>query len=231
MLVVPNALFVTVPEALIVATDGVPELHEPVPDAPPTDNVVGEAPRQENVAPPIVPGMGSGTTDIEVDAKVVPQLLVTAYEMVALPPLPPNILPLASIDAIVASLDDQVPPDVESLSVVVAPSQNEVAPVIAATTGRGRTVMVCVAIAEPHALEAVKVIVTVPADRPRTVPVLVLTEAIADEPELQVPELVAVVSLSVVVAPAHTEVSPIMVPGLGIATTGIATTLVSTAVV
>lgn len=65
--------------------------------------------------------------------------------MVAVPVAIPLTVPVVLTEAIAALLLLQVPPAVASASVIVAPVQTEVAPVIAATAGNGFTVTVAVA--------------------------------------------------------------------------------------
>ena len=99
----------------------------------------------------------------------------------------------------------QVPPEAASESVAVEPIHATVLPDIGLV---GLTVTVAVA-AQPDAF--VKVIVAEPPEIPVTTPLPAPIVAIARLPLLQVP--VTVVSLSVIVPPAHTGVLPVMAPG------------------
>ena len=102
-----------------------------------------------------------------------------------------------------------VPPVVASLNPVVPPSQTVVVPLI--EDGNGLIVTVLV-ILQPVA--AVYKIIDVPPVTPVTTPVDELTVATAVVPLLQVPPLVA--SLSVVVAPAHATAVPVIANGNGL---------------
>jgi hypothetical protein len=76
--------------------------------------------------------------------------------MVADPAATPVTTPEALTVATAVLLEDQVPPAVTSLSVVVDPTQTDVVPVIAATTGRALTVTpVVTAVIQPLALVTV----------------------------------------------------------------------------
>jgi hypothetical protein len=63
---------------------------------------------------------------------VAKQPVGSVYLMVAIPAETPVITPLASTDAIPGTDDNQLPPTVAELSVVVAPAHMPVTPVIAA---------------------------------------------------------------------------------------------------
>jgi hypothetical protein len=76
--------------------------------------------------------------------------------MVADPAATPVMTPEALTVAIAVLLEDQVPPDVASLKVVVDPTQTLVVPVMAATVGRALTVTLFVtAVVHPLALVTV----------------------------------------------------------------------------
>ena len=67
---------------------------------------------------------------------VVPQLLATAYEIVAVPVATPVTTPLLFTVAALVLLLLQVPPPVASVSVVVLPAHTVADPLIAGTTGK-----------------------------------------------------------------------------------------------
>jgi hypothetical protein len=76
--------------------------------------------------------------------------------MVAEPAETPDTTPEALTVATAVLLDDQVPPAVASLKVVVEPTHTEVVPVIPATTGRALTVTpVVTAVVQPLAFVTV----------------------------------------------------------------------------
>jgi len=105
-----------------------------------------------------------------------------------------------------------VPPAVGSLKLVVDPAQTTAVPVIGA--GNGLTVTVVV-IRQP--VGNVYVIVAVPKADPPTTPLDMLTGAIADALLLQVPPVLA--SLSVEVKPRQTLVLPEIGAGNGFTVT------------
>jgi hypothetical protein len=76
--------------------------------------------------------------------------------MVAEPAETPDTIPEALTVATAVLLEDQVPPEVASLKVVVEPTQTLVVPVMAATTGSALTVTPEVtAVIQPLALVTV----------------------------------------------------------------------------
>jgi hypothetical protein len=89
-------------------------------------------PVQAVVVPVIAAIVGGAATVMPAVTTAVPQLLVTAYEMVADPKLTPNTTPPVFIDATAALLVLHVPPAVASVRVVVLPLQTVVAPTIGA---------------------------------------------------------------------------------------------------
>jgi hypothetical protein len=80
---------------------------------------------------------------------VVPQLLVTAYEITALPLATPETIPSLTV-TIAVSLLLHVPPVVESVKVVVPVIQTRELPAIAATVG----IVLTVSMAESDGAEA-----------------------------------------------------------------------------
>jgi hypothetical protein len=114
--------------------------------------------------------------------------------------------------AVPVALLDQVPPVAVSASVVVKPTATEVVPVMAGTTGGVFTVKPYVVVVEPQELVTVYVIVAAPTPTPVTMPEDEPTDAIAVLLLLQVPPVVA--SLSVTVAVVHTLFRPVIVPAV-----------------
>jgi hypothetical protein len=96
-------------------------------------------PTHTSVTPKIVGATGSGLTVTVVETELThPKLFVTVYVIVVVPAAIPDTMPeAASIVAIAALLDVQTPPEVVLVSAVVEPTQTEVVPVMAATTGNG----------------------------------------------------------------------------------------------
>lgn len=115
--------------------------------------------------------------------------------------------------AIAALLLLQLPPLTASVNVIVDPVQTLAGPLIVPAVGAAVIVTAVVADAVPQLLVTVYVIVAVPADTPLTTPVALLMLAIVGELLLHVPPLVVLVS--VVVAPTHAVVVPLIVPANG----------------
>jgi hypothetical protein len=132
--------------------------------------------------------------------------------MVAAPTVKPYTVPVVLTDATVELLVDQTPPVVALVSTVDEPTQTEVGPEMALTTGKGLTVTNCVSEAEPQILDTVYDISAVPPATPVTVPV-VLTVAMVGLALDQVPPVVA--SESSKVLPAQTVLPPVIVPAPG----------------
>src|SRR5271156_2789957 len=82
----------------------------------------------------------------------VPHEFEAEYEIVSIPPARPVTRPESVTEAMVLSLLPHVPPPVRSVSVSAVPWQSVDAPVITPTFGNGFTVIVVLALAEPHAL-------------------------------------------------------------------------------
>ena len=115
-------------------------------------------------------------------------------------------------------LNVPAPPDaVTSLKEIVKPTHTADGPFIVPATGATFTVIFVVVITEPqNTLVSVKVIVVVPAAIPPTIPV---ADPIVPTPGLLLLHVPvppdAVKSLSVIVAPAHTAVRPLITPAAG----------------
>jgi hypothetical protein len=101
----------------------------------------------------------------------------------------------------------QTPPGVTLVNGVVEPSQTDVVPVIAATTGNALIVTVVVTeLVHPFAFVYVYVIVLVPADTPVTTPVIEFIAAIEGSLDDQTPP--AVLFVNVVINPTQAVVVP-----------------------
>ena len=175
-------------------------------------------PVHTEAGPEMVPADGNGPTVIDVVAMPVPQAVMTTYDMVAVPAPTPVTMPVVPMVAMVVLLLRQLPPVVASASVVVAPWQTVVAPVIVPADGVVFIVTVAVMFAVPQELVRVYVMPAVPLETPVTTPVA-LTVAMAALLLLQVPpERDAV---RVFDAPTHMVVVPVTVAdeGAGITVT------------
>ena len=112
-------------------------------------------------------------------------------------------------------LEDQVPPDVVLLSVVVEPAQSAFDPPIAESAGKPLTVNEAVVeFVQPFPLVTVYVMVAVPALTPVTTPVEALTVAIAVLDVLHVPPGAEEFN-KVELEPIQAEAVPVIVPALG----------------
>jgi len=132
--------------------------------------------------------------------------------MFAPPGLTPVTIPVGATMATKVLLLLQLPPVAGSVKPVVAAIHTPAAPEIVPAMGKGITVMGCVAITDPQALETRYVIVAPPPDTPVTIPVAP-TVAIAVLPLLQTPPVTD--SIKEMAAPAHTDEAPVMVPETG----------------
>jgi hypothetical protein len=122
----PAVMAVNVPPPEIVALLLV-TLHVP----PGTTSVYAPVMPTQIVEEPVtVPADGLGVTLTVFTAEVVPQLLVTVYDMVVVPPLTPVTTPPLLMVATPGVPELQTPPGVASESVIVEPSQTVEAPVI-----------------------------------------------------------------------------------------------------
>jgi hypothetical protein len=92
----------------------------------------------------VVLTVGFELTVTDVVAVPVHPFAVTEYVIVTVPEATPVTTPELLTVAFVLSLDDQVPPGVVLLKVVVLPAQTFVVPEIEATVGVGFTVTVAV---------------------------------------------------------------------------------------
>ena len=136
----------------MVATDALLLLH--VPPTTESTNVI-EEPTQTVVGPLIEPLEGNGFTVTDFVTVVVPQELVTVYEIVTEPVELPVTTPVELTEAIEALLEDHVPPVVESNNVIEEPKQTVEAPLIGLTVGNGLMVMARVRTIVPQPLTTV----------------------------------------------------------------------------
>ena len=164
--------------------------------------------------PPIAASVGKAFTLTVACAVEIHPFVVTVYVIVAVPAATPVTNPVEASTVATALDDDQTPPAVALVNVVAEPAHTSVVPLIAATTGRALTVTACVTkLVQPFAFVMVYVIVAVPAETPLTTPVEASTVAVAVLDDVQTPP--AGVLASVVVAPAHTLVVPVIAATTG----------------
>ena len=142
----------------------------------------------------------------------VPQLFVFENVMVVVPVLIPVTTPVLPTLATEVLLLAQVPPVVVSVSVMAEPTHTVAGPLMIPAVGAGSTVTLCTEVSVPQPNTAVKVILVVPAVTPVTTPVEEFTDAIAVDPDVQVPPEVE--SERVIELPTHTVEGPDMVTGV-----------------
>jgi len=152
--------------------------------------------------PTPVIGSGAGFT---VTAVTDAQPVTGVYNIVAIPAVPPVTTPAPLIVATEVGVLLHTPPVVASLSVIVVPLHNDVAPMMPAAPAFTVTVAVTV-----QPLPSEYVITEVPGALPVTVPV-VLMVAVTVLPLVQVPP--PAVLPSVVVPPAHKCNIPLIAEG------------------
>jgi len=143
MVAVPAATPVTIPVPLMIATLVLPLLHTP-PVVSLLNVVVAVA--HSTVVPVIVPALGIAFTVIICEVAVVLQLLVTEYEIVAVPAVIPVTNPVLSTEATEILSLVHVPPVTALLNVVVAFSFIVVVPVIVPAEASGLIVTIIVTI-------------------------------------------------------------------------------------
>ena len=103
----------------------------------------------------MLPATGSGLTVTATEDAAVPQLLVTAYDMVAVPAAIPLTTPKGFTVAILVAVELHTPLIVTSESDIVEPAQTALAPVMAPATGSGLTVTTTENAAVPQLLDSV----------------------------------------------------------------------------
>jgi hypothetical protein len=175
-------------------------------------------PMQTDEEPAITPAFGNALTDTTIVAAIVPQLLVTVYDMVVVPAAIAATIPV--VEPIVATAvftDVQTPPLVALLKVVLPEGHTVAVPVIVPAFGEGLTVTTIVAAAVPQLLVTEYDIVVVPAVTPVTIPEDEPIVAIAGVTEDHTPPVVAL--LNVVVLVGQTVAVPVIVPAAGSALT------------
>jgi hypothetical protein len=200
MSVMPASTAVTIPVLLTVAVLLSSLFHVP----PLTELLkVVVAPSHTLALPVIKPAVGIAVTVATLVAIAVPQLLVTAYDIVALPPESPVTFPSSSTYAMVSSLLLHTPPVVALLNTVRLSSHTVAVPVIVPALGKGFTVTTVVATQLPIAYDIVAVPVATPVTTPDAFTVALLVALLLHTPPLTVfPRLV--------VADTHTVVVPVM---------------------
>jgi hypothetical protein len=144
MVAVPGAIPVTTPDALTIATPVALELQRP----PVTvfDNAIVE-PTHAAELPVIVPALGATFTVITFVAVALPQLVVTLYDIVAVPGIIPVTTPAVLIDATPEADELHVPPLAVLLNAIAEPAQTTELPVIVPATGVVLTVTATVPVA------------------------------------------------------------------------------------
>lgn len=147
----PADLPVIAPVVVLMLATDVSEIDH----TPPVVDAVGVMlePKHIGASPEIVAALGGADTVNAAVAAAMPQLPVTAYEIVVVPALRAVTVPVALTTAIEVSLDDQTPPVTESASTEVPPMHTLVTPVMRPVAGSGATVTKAVAIPVPHPLE------------------------------------------------------------------------------
>ena len=135
------------PPVLIVATVVLLLVHVP----PLTVELTVVVPPVHTALLPVtVPALGNGLTVIDCVAVLVPQLLVTLYDMVAVPMAPPVTIPDVFTVAIVMLLLLQVPPVTVGVNAVAEPEHTVDAPEMVPADGAPKTVTVTLAALLPH---------------------------------------------------------------------------------
>jgi len=197
MLAVPGVTPVTTPAtASTVAIPVLPELHKPPLTA--SANVAEDATHT-------LPGPEIGATGLTVTTSVTWQLPIT-YVIAAVPADSPVTLPEASTVAIVPEVA-QLPPVVTSLSAIEEPRQTADTPVIADGV---KLTVIAVEYVQPVAVN-VKLIVSAPGVMPVITPPVPAVATVA----LLLAQLPVPISESVVVAPSHRWVVPVIPDGKG----------------
>jgi hypothetical protein len=137
MVAEPDATPVTRPEPSTVAKELFDDVHEPPETV--SDKEI-EAPTQTEEAPVTVPAKGAGSTVTVFVAIPLPHALDSEYEISTVPAETPVTIPVLPTVAIAALDDDQVPPVVVLLKVMVLPAHTKDAPVIVPADDNGLTV-------------------------------------------------------------------------------------------
>ena len=149
MVVLPDEMPVTIPDASTVPTEEVTLLHAP-PMAASVKAVF--APAQTTAIPVTVPALGDVLTVTTCVAAAVPQLLLTVYDIVVLPARIPLTTPVALTVPTEGVTLLQIPPAAASVKAVFAPAQTRAVPVIVPGLGNGFTVTTFDAASVPQLL-------------------------------------------------------------------------------
>jgi hypothetical protein len=158
-------------------------------------------------------GIGSMVSVNIVNA--VPHGLVTVYVIVAVPGVEPAVTKPVVAPIVTPPEAVHVPPGspLGSVYVTVLPVQIEEGPTIAPALGNGSTVTTYVATAGPQGLPTLYEIVAVPGEMPVTTPPLDTTAVGSVVDQTPGPE--APVTVSNILACAHTVVGPDITPATG----------------
>jgi len=111
------------------------------------------APTHTVVGPVTVPAVGSGLTVMVRVATTVPHVLVTEYDITAVPASNPVTTPLLLTEAMVGTALLHVPPVTVEVSGDVVPTQTAVAPLKVPALAAGFTIIPKVAVAVPQAVD------------------------------------------------------------------------------
>ena len=109
-----------------------------------------------------------------------------------------------------------MPPVIVGIKVIVAPAHTVVGPEIVPGDGNGLTVTDLVALAEPQILVAVYKIVSIPDDIPVTIAADAPDDATVALLLLALHAPPPVKSCIVIVVSGHTDVDPVILPGIGV---------------
>ena len=152
MVAVPAVMPVTLPVEPTVAILVEPELHIPPPEAS-VKFIID--PAHTVIRPFIIPASGNGLTVIISVALKVPQLLLTVYDIVAVPAVMPVRLPVEPTVAMLVEPELHIPPPEPSVTLVIDPAHTLKRPVIVPVSGNGLTVTMAIALAPLHAIGTV----------------------------------------------------------------------------
>jgi hypothetical protein len=139
MIAVPPDMPPTTPVPPTLATAVFDEDHEP--PVAVLERVV-LAPWQTVGVPVMMPAVSAGNMVTSMVSLAVPQLLVTVYDITAVPAVTPVTMPLVLTDALAALLLLHVPPVAVLPRAVVKPMQVVGIPVMVPALGNGLTVIV-----------------------------------------------------------------------------------------
>jgi hypothetical protein len=158
-------------------------------------------------AGPLMVGVGGSALTVTTNAAEVAEQPLASVTLTENEPATVTV-----IDCVVAPVDQRLPVAEEDVSVIVAPVQNELGPVMVGVAGRGLTVTAKAAEVAEQPLASV----TLTENEPAAVTVIDCVVAPVDQ---RLP--VAEEDVSVIVAPAQNELGPVMV---GVAGRGLTVT-------